>query len=378
MKIVCASDSFKGSLSSMRIAELFERAAKEVLGDVCVIRIPTADGGEGTAFAVTQAAGGEMVSAVVHDPLMNAAEASYGMLSGGRAVIEMAAASGLVLVPEDKRDPMITTSYGTGELIRDAICKGARDITIAIGGSATNDGGMGCMCALGYVFRDKKGHKLAGSGCSLGSVDSIDAKEADPLLRECRFTVMCDVQNPLTGPDGATYVYGSQKGADDESLEILEEGMAVYRDVLKEISGIDCDEVPGAGAAGGMGAALHALLGAELRPGIETVLDLAGFDGIIKDADLVITGEGRADAQSLKGKVMQGVAFRAGRAGVPVTAIVGCLGEGWERLYDCGIREIIPAAPEDMSIEEAMERAEELYYAAAVKYLLTLKRSVIK
>ena len=373
MKIVCASDSFKGSLSSMRTAELFGRAAEEVLGDVRVLGIPMADGGEGTAFAVTQAAGGGMISAMVHDPLMNTIEASYGMLEGGRAIIEMAAASGLVLVPEDRRDPLITTSYGTGELIRDAIEKGARDITIAIGGSATNDGGMGCMSALGYVFRDEKGHKLAGSGCSLGSVASIDADEADPRLAECRFTVMCDVENPLTGPDGATYVYGPQKGADDETLEILEDGMTVYRNVLEKTTGMDCDEVPGAGAAGGMGAALHALLGAELRPGIETVLDLSGFDDRIRGADLVITGEGRADAQSLRGKVMQGVALRAGRAGVPVTAIVGCLGEGWERLYDCGISEIIPIAPEGMSTEEAMERAEELYSDAARKYLLTLR-----
>ena len=378
MKIVCASDSFKGSLSSMRTAELFESAAEEVLSGARVLRIPMADGGEGTAFAMTQAAGGETVSAMVHDPLMNIIEASYGMLGGGRAVIEMAAASGLVLVPEDKRDPLITTSYGTGELILDAVERGARDITIAIGGSATNDGGMGCMSALGYVFRDEKGHKLAGSGCSLGSVASIDAKEADPRLAECRFTVMCDVENPLTGPDGATYVYGPQKGADEDSLEMLEDGMEVYRNVLEITTGMDCDEFPGAGAAGGMGAALYALLGAELRPGIEAVLDLAGFDDKIRDADLVITGEGRADAQSLMGKVMQGVAFRAWKAGVPVTAIVGSLGDGWEGLYDCGINEVIPIAPEGMSTEEAMRRAEELYRAAAVKYLLTLKQTVVQ
>lgn len=378
MKIVCASDSFKGSLSSMKAAELIERAAKEVLPGAVVTGIPVADGGEGTVFAVTAAAGGRMVTAKVRDPLMNAADAAYGMLPGGRAMIEMAAASGLVLVPEEKRDPMITSSYGTGELIKDAMDRGARDISIAIGGSATNDGGMGCMSALGYVFRDEKGHKLPGAGCSLGSVASIDASEADLRLNECRFTVMCDVRNPLTGPDGATFVYGPQKGADRETLDILERGMVSYRDVLEKTSGIDCDPVPGSGAAGGLGAALRALLGAELRPGVETVLDLVDFDGIIKDADLVITGEGMADFQSLEGKLMQGVALRAKKAGVPVTAIVGRLGDGWEGLYGCGISRIIETAPEGMSTEESMRRAEELYLDAAVKYFLTIKQTVVQ
>ena len=378
MKIVCASDSFKGSLTSMRTAELFEKAARDAGGDFEVTEVPVADGGEGTAYAVTKAAGGEMVSTEVHGPLMDTVRASYGMLPGGRAVIEMAAASGLVLVPPEKRDPLITTSYGTGELIKDALDRGARDLTIAIGGSATNDGGTGCLTALGYVFRDAGGHKLAGSGISLGSIASIDAEEADPRLRESRITVMCDVINPLTGPDGATYVYGPQKGADEETLEILERGMVRYRDVLRDMTGIDCDRVAGSGAAGGMGAALHAVLGAELRRGIEAVLDLIGFDEMIKDADLVITGEGRADSQSLEGKVMQGVALRAQKAGVPVTAIVGCLGEGWEGLLSCGISRIIPIAPEGMSAEESMRRAEDLYIEAAAKYLLTLKQTVVQ
>ena len=372
MKIVCASDSFKGSLTSMRTAELVERAAKEVLPGARVIKIPVADGGEGTAFAVTQAAGGSMVSTRVHGPLMDSAEASYGMLPEGRAIIEMAAASGLVLVPEEKRDPLITTSYGTGELIRDAMDRGARNITVAIGGSATNDGGMGCMSALGYVFRDGKGHKLAGSGCSLGSVASIDDTEADPRLKQCRFTAMCDVNNPLTGRNGATYVYGPQKGADKETLKILENGMVSYRNVLEKTTGIDCDHIRGAGAAGGLGAALHALLGAKLRPGIEAVLDLTDFDGKIKDADLVITGEGRADSQSLDGKAIHGVAMRAKKAGVPVTAIVGSLGEGWEDLRRCGVSETVTITPAGMSTEESMRRAEELYFDAAKKYFLTL------
>ena len=373
MKIVCASDSFKGSLTSMRAAELIERAAKEVLPGAVVTKIPVADGGEGTAFAVTEAAGGRMVRAKVHGPLMDAVDASYGLLSDGRAVIEMAAASGLELVPEDRRDPLITTSYGTGELIKDAMDRGARDITIAIGGSATNDGGMGCMSALGYVFRDGKGHKLAGSGSSLGSIASIDDAEADTRLKECRFTVMCDVRNPLTGPDGATFVYGPQKGADEEALAELERGMRNYRNVILDITGIDCDSVAGAGAAGGIGAALYAFLGAELRPGIGIMLDLTEFDKALAGADMVITGEGRADFQSLHGKAMQGIGKRAKEKEVPVTAIVGCLGEGWEGLFDCGIGKIIPLAHGSTSPEEAMERAEELYYDAALKFFREYK-----
>lgn len=378
MKILCASDSFKGSLSSIRTAELIEKAARDVLGDVEVRTIAMADGGEGTAEALVSSCGGEMISTSVHDPLMNDIGASYGILSGGRAVIEMAAASGLTLVPEVLRDPLITTSYGTGELIRHALDGGSRDISIAIGGSATNDGGMGAMRALGIEFRDAEGNALAGTGAELGKVASIDMSGLDMRIERSRISVICDVDNPLTGPSGATYVYGPQKGADAAGLEILERGMCNYRDVIKRLTGIDCDSVPGAGAAGGLGAALDVFLGGELRRGADVVLDLSGFDDEVKDADLVITGEGRADRQSLSGKVMQAVGMRSKAAGVPAVGIAGSLGEGWQGLLECGISEMIPLMSGDMSIEEAMERAEELYYEAAKKFFLTMKRNVIQ
>lgn len=373
MKIVCASDSFKGTLSSERAAELVEKAAREVFGDVEVTGIPVADGGEGTACSVTMASGGEMITAKAHDPLMREISATYGLLGGGRAIIETAAAGGLTLVPEEMRDPLLATSYGTGELIMDALRRGASDITIALGGSATNDGGMGCMSALGIRFKDSTGRELEGRGADLERAASIDMTGLSPAVSGAHITVMCDVRNPLTGPDGATYVYGPQKGADPERLERLERGMINYRDVIRDLTGTDCDRVPGAGAAGGLGAAFNALLGAELKPGIETVLDLTDFDDVIKDADLVITGEGRADAQSLSGKAMQGIGLRAKAQGVPVTAIVGSLGEGWEGLLSCGIDKVIPLAYGSVSVKEAKERTGEIYYMIARDYLLTLR-----
>ena len=373
MKLVFASDSFKGSIDSSRAAELLKAAACEVFGEIETVSIPLADGGEGTVDAVLASSDAKAVTVEVHGPLMEPAYAKYALFDDGRAVIEMASASGLTLVPEDRRDPMEATSSGTGELLLDALEKGAEDITIAIGGSATNDGGMGFMRALGAAFFDEDGNELEGRGRDLADVSHIDLSCLDKRLAEARLSVMCDVDNPLTGENGATYVYGPQKGADEETLAELERGMRNYRDVILDLTGIDCDRVAGAGAAGGIGAALYALLGAELRPGIEIMLDLTGFDKALAGADLVITGEGRADFQSLHGKAMQGIGKRAKEKEVTVTAIVGCLGEGWEGLFDYGIGKIIPLAHGSISPEEAMERAEELYYDAALKFFREYK-----
>ena len=375
MKLVFASDSFKGSLSSARTAELLGAAARVVFGDVETITIPLADGGEGTVEAVLASSDAKPVKVTVHGPLSDAVEATYALFEDGRAVIEMASASGVTLVPEDSRDPLEATSFGTGELLLDALSNGARDITIAIGGSATNDGGMGFMRAVGAAFYDIKADELAGRGCDLAKVARIDLSCLDERLAEAKISVMCDVDNPLTGPSGATYTYGPQKGADEAALAELESGMQNYRDIIKALTGIDCDTVPGAGAAGGIGAALYALLGAELRPGIEAILDLTDFDKALEGADLVMTGEGRADWQSLRGKAMQGVGERAKKHGVPVTAIVGCLGEGWEGLLECGIEKIIPLAHGSISNEEAIRRAEELYYDAAAGYFSSFKEN---
>jgi len=373
MKFVFASDSFKGSLESSRTADLLEEAAREVFGDIEAVRIPLADGGEGTVDAVLASSDAEAVSVTVHGPLMDMTEAKYALFDDGRAVIEMASASGLTLVPEEKLDPLEATSIGTGELLLDALDKGARDITLAIGGSATNDGGMGFLRALGAVFYDSEGDPLEGRGRDLCRVSRIDLTGLDERLEETQITVMCDVDNPLTGENGATYVYGPQKGADEETLVMLEKGMRNYRDAIRELTGIDCDTVRGAGAAGGIGAALNALLGAKMEPGIDVMLDLTDFDKAAEGADMVITGEGKADFQSLHGKAMQGVGMRAKELGVPVTAIVGCLGEGWEGLFSCGIKKIIPLAHGRISSAEAMRRAEELYSAAAKDYFRSLK-----
>ena len=367
MRFIFASDSFKGTLSSAKICSLLEKAAKEVFGEVDCVGLPVADGGEGTVDAVLAAEHGERIMVQVHGPLMEEREAYYGWLDQERVIMEMSAASGLTLVPGELRDPRHTTSYGTGELIRDALNRGSRDITIAIGGSATNDGGMGCLAALGIRFFDGSGNQLAGTGEDLEKVCDIDLDGLDTRINDTKLTVMCDVTNPLCGDMGATKVYGPQKGGSPEVIEDLERGMQNYRDVILRKLGVDADTIPGSGAAGGLGAALSVFLGGEMRSGIDTVLDLIGFDGYLKGADLVITGEGRADAQSCCGKVMQGVGLRAKAAGIPVIGLCGSLGEGAEKLLDFGITRLLATSEPGMPLEEAMRRAEELYYRRAVR-----------
>ena len=373
MKLIFASDSFKGSLPSRRTAELLTRAAREVFGACECIGVPIADGGEGTVDAVIDALKGENVTATVHDPLMNRIQAGCG-IAGGKAVIEMAAVSGLTLVPEALRDPMMTTTYGTGELILDALDRGCRELYIAIGGSATNDGGMGCLRALGARFLDKEGNELSGCGKDLAEVSTIDLAHLDSRLSDTSLTVLCDVKNPLCGENGATYTFAKQKGATSETLELIENGMQNYRGVIRRQLDIDCDMIEGAGAAGGLGAALKVFFHATMQSGIETVLDLIGFDDLLDGADLVVTGEGRADSQSVCGKVMQGVALRAKARGIPVYGLCGSLGDGAELLYDSGITSLYSLADENTSVEEAMTNAEEVYYHAAVRMFSKIKR----
>lgn len=295
MKFLFASDSFKGTLSSARIAELLTTAAKESFPDCTCTSIETADGGEGTTDAVLSAVQGQRIPLVVCGPLWKKTDCFYGKLDEERAVMEMAAASGLPLLTEPERDPEKTTTYGTGEMILDALDRGFRDISIAIGGSATNDGGMGCMCALGVRFLDENGEILQGCGENLGKISEIDVSGLDSRVAKTKFTVMCDVNNPLCGENGATYTFGPQKGGTPESLARLEEGMLHYRDVLLREFGVDVNEIPGAGAAGGLGAALVVFLNAVLKSGIETVLDLVDFDSRLQGVSLVVTGEGRTD-----------------------------------------------------------------------------------
>ncbi|MBQ4409271.1 MAG: glycerate kinase, partial [Firmicutes bacterium] len=314
MNFLFASDSFKGSLSSAKTAELLERAAKEVFPDCSCSSVPMADGGEGTAEAVIQAAGGKWVPVTVRGPLGEPVEAGYGLLPGGSAIIEMASASGLVLVDPSLRDPRNTSTFGTGELIAAALKAGCRDVTIAIGGSATNDGGMGCASALGVRFLDANGTLLAGRGDDLARVANIDVSGLLAEAKEASFTIMSDVDNPLLGPDGATFTFGPQKGAVPQIRDELEAGMENYAAVLKRGLGADTD-FPGAGAAGGLGAALKIFLNADMRSGAEAVLDLVHFDALLEQADVVVTGEGRIDWQSAHGKVVSAVAKRCKKAG---------------------------------------------------------------
>ncbi len=373
MKLLFASDSFKGSLTSAQTMDILSKAAREVFSECETAGVAVADGGEGTVDAVVSAEKGEIITCAVHGPLMEDIEARYGVFSGDQAIIEMSAASGLTLVPVEKRNPLNTTSFGTGEMILNALDRGYRKLSIAIGGSATNDGGMGCARALGVRFLDKEGQELEGYGRDLINVHTIDTSSMDSRIKESSLTVMCDVTNPLCGENGATMTFGSQKGATPDILKALEEGMCNYRDVIRKTFNVDCDSLKGAGAAGGLGAALSVFFGGSMKSGIETVLDLIHFDERLDGVDLVITGEGRTDWQSCFGKVMQGVGLRAKRKGIPVLGLSGSLGQGALDILDHGISSLMTTVNAPMSIEEAMGNAEELYYEGAIRMFRFVK-----
>ena len=322
-RVVFAPDSFKGSLASDEVARILAEELRAVMPSATCVSVAAADGGEGTCAAVAAARGGEWAHARVHGPLGRPVDASYLMLDDGSAVIEMARASGICLVDPDSPDPRLADSRGTGELILDALDRGATSLWVGIGGSATNDAGMGALAALGVRFLDERGDALEGSGRDLARVRSIDLSGLDPRLGGVRVAVMCDVDNPLVGPSGATRVFGPQKGADDACVEELERGMASYARVLDATVGRAVSRDPGAGAAGGLGSALMGVLGGRRLSGIECVLDLTRFDALLSAADLCVTGEGRLDAQSLRGKVVDGVSRHCRRAGVPCAAVVG-------------------------------------------------------
>ena len=367
MKFLFASDSFKGTLTSDQTIELLTKAAEEVFGSCETSGVPVADGGEGTTDAVVKARSGEIITVPVHGPLMEMEQGFYGRLSDTEAILEMAAASGLPMVPEEKRNPLNTTTYGTGELLKAALDAGYTEIAIAIGGSATNDGGMGFASALGIRFLEQEGNVLEGRGENLEKVAHIDMSGLDPAVQKAHFTVMCDVTNPLCGPNGATYTFGKQKGGTPEILDRLEKGMQNYRDVIIREFGINPDEIQGSGAAGGLGAALKVFLHAEMKSGIETVLDLIDFDARLEGVDLVVTGEGRTDWQSCFGTVMQGVGDRSAKHQVPVAALCGGLGPDYEKIYAHGIRSIMTTVDGPMPLKEALDNASELYYKGAIR-----------
>lgn len=357
-----ASDSLKGTLSSVEAARLLGEAARRHFpGCACEV-VPMADGGEGTAAALVDACGGELRRACVSDPLGRPVEAAYALLPGGRAVVEMAAASGLPLLSPGERNPLLTSTFGTGELVRAALDAGARDVTMALGGSATNDGGLGMARALGVRLLDAGGRELAGCGADLARVARLDLAGLDPRVAVTDFHLMCDVDNPLTGAHGASAVFGPQKGATPEMVAELDAGMRSYARVLSAAFGRDFD-VPGAGAAGGLAAGCMAFLGARAESGVARVLELTGFSARLAWADLCVTGEGHADAQTARGKVVAGVAAACARAGVPCVAVVGGMDAGAADLP--GLTAAVPTAIDAMPLEEALGRAEELYALAA-------------
>lgn len=365
MRVLVASDSFKGSLSSIGVGEAVTEGIRKVypLADVRII--PIADGGEGTVEALVTAGRGRYLKKAVSSPLGEPIEAVMGLLPDGTAVIEMAAASGLPLVPKDKRNPLRTTTRGTGELIKAALDEGAGKILIGIGGSATNDGGAGVAQVLGARLLDSQGREISPGGAALANLDVIDVSRLDPRLQDVDIAVICDVDNPLCGPRGASTVYGPQKGASPDMVRQLDQNLNHFAEVINRQLGRDIRNIPGAGAAGGLGGGLLAFTKAELKSGAEAVLDTIRFDEMVCDYDLVITGEGRIDAQSAYGKVPKGVGTRAQKQGKPVIAIVGSLGEGAEVMYEYGLQAIVPIVNRPMTLEEAVEHAYELVVQAA-------------
>ena len=334
-KCVVVSDSFKGTVSSREICEIAQRVIPRHFPACEVVCIPVADGGEGTVDCFAQAMGAQRVGVTVTNALGEKSAAAYARL-GELAIIEMAAAAGLPQVGA-LRCPGTATTYGVGELIAHAVDSGCRKILLGLGGSATNDGGCGCAAALGVRFYDADGQSFVPVGDTLGRIARIDTAEAEALLRSVEITVMCDVTNPLYGPTGAAYIFGPQKGADAEKIKSLDAGLRHFGDVIRSQLGIDVSMMPGAGAAGGMGAGCVALLGGTIQSGIDAVLDVTGFDRQLEGADLVITGEGRIDSQSADGKVVSGVARRTRAKGVPLIAIAGGIADSAGAVYDIGV-----------------------------------------
>lgn len=374
MKILLAPDSFKGTMTSLEVIGHLEQAARSHFSALEVVRVPIADGGEGTAEALVIAAGGEYRQVEVIGPVESlCTKAQYGIIGGKTAVIEMAQASGIILLKPEQRDPQTATTFGTGQLIKAALDEGIRDFLIGIGGSATNDGGIGAAQALGVSFTDDSGREIGFGGKELARIGKIDLSRLDSRIKASRIKVICDVTNPLTGPNGATAVYGPQKGVTEESFDSLEDGMKNYEVLIKKTTGLDMSSIPGTGAAGGLGAAMVAFFGAELKPGIDTVLDFIDFEKLLDGVHLVVTGEGRIDGQSVYGKVPVGIAKRCRHKNVPVAVITGGMGQGAPKVYDFGIDSIMPAISRDMSIEEALSNSEELLKDAADRMFRFIK-----
>ncbi|MCI8822888.1 MAG: glycerate kinase [Lachnospiraceae bacterium] len=355
MKVVVAIDSLKGSMTSMEAGRAIREGILNVLPDTEVIVKPLADGGEGTTEALVEGLGGELVETEVHGPLETPVKAVYGVIKEtGTAIMEMAAAAGIILVGKDKR-PLDATTYGVGEMIRDAVRRGCREFIIGIGGSATNDGGIGMLTALGYEFLDARGAAVGIGAGALGKVASIRTGRVLPELKECRFRIACDVTNPLCGVNGATYIYGPQKGVTEDLRDSLDEAMDSYAQVIRDCLGTDHRESEGAGAAGGLGFAFLSCLNADLQPGIGLVMDAVDMEKTMEGADLVFTGEGRLDGQTAMGKAPVGIAKLAKKHGAKVVALAGAVIEGAEKCNENGIDAFFPILRRIVTLDEAMD-----------------------
>lgn len=368
MRIVVAPDSYKGSVSALEVANAMARGIHAVFGDAEVRKVPIADGGEGTVEALVTATEGQLRTNTVTGPLGDRVAAQWGVLGDGQtAVIEMAAASGLPLVPAEQRDPRITTTFGTGELMRAALDAGLRRIIIGIGGSATNDGGAGMARALGARFVDNEGKELADGGAALAKLARIDLGGLDPRLQETELIIACDVDNPLCGPRGASAVFGPQKGATPALVAQLDSALAHFAVHARQATGRDVAEIAGAGAAGGLGAGLMFFTPAKLRPGVEIVLEAVGFAEIVNTADFVITGEGRTDFQTAFGKAPVGVAKVAKQFGVPVFCLSGGLGEGADDVLAQGIDAVMSICDRPMTLDACMQAGGALIEAGSAR-----------
>lgn len=354
-KVVIAIDSFKGCLTSTETNAAATDGVRSILPNCDIVSFPIADGGEGTLEVLTKAMHGHTIPLIAHNPLMQAIETRYTISPDGKtALIEMANINGLTLIPAEKRNPMVATSYGTGELILHALEQGCRNFIIGIGGSATNDAGIGMLQALGFRFLDKTGNILGHGGAIMSEILSVDFQHIHPALKESHFTIACDVDNPFYGPQGATYIFGPQKGADATMLRQLEAGMQNFAQVIRKTTGKDITALPGAGAAGGLGGSLAAFLHAELKAGSRLILEVLGFSSHIAQADLILTGEGKADKQTLRGKVPCGILSEAKKQNIPVILIAGSV-EDAETLNMAGFTGVYSITPSPVSLEKAMQ-----------------------
>lgn len=359
MKILVAPDSFKGSLSSKEVLKAISEGIRRAI-DAEIVGLPIADGGEGTVDALITSLGGKIIDVDVLGPLGNVVKGYFGVLNDGTAVIEMAVSSGLNLVPNDMRNPLITTTYGVGQLIKEALDAGCRKFIIGLGGSATNDGGAGMIQALGVKLLDEDGKDIPYGGGNLHKLKKVDISSIDKRVCESSFIVASDVTNPLCGEYGASAVYGPQKGATPEMVEILDRNLKHYSSVIKETLGKDFSDVPGAGAAGGLGFSLMAFLNAKIKSGIDIVMEASNIDEKVKSCDIVITGEGNTDFQTAYGKAPAGIARIAKKYGKPVVILSGGLGKNYKDLYDVGVTSMFSIVDKPMTLQEAMINAKKL------------------